>query len=313
MKHPSFSIIVPVYQVEKYIERCAVSLFSQTYDNIQFIFVNDGTKDRSIEILNKLIDSEFAHLRPKIVIVDKENAGPAAARRAGLEYAKLDYILYLDSDDYIEADAVCALAETIQSTGADFVYFGLQKEYANRISYKQDKKIKDKSEYRLKMMAGKVLPSLCTKCVRRSLFENEIFYPEYSYAEDLIVSLQLAFYAENIACLHRILYHYDKKNPVSVTTRQKERSHALACKNFLEFFRYFGGKEESTPLETIAPSMMFRVAWYSLIHKLDFFDSYPVLREYLRTAPTGRNYYIPLILQWYIKVYVYLNKNKLND
>ena len=79
------SIIAPIYGVEKYICEFARSLFVQDYPYIEFIFVNDGTKDRSIELLEMLIDAEFEHLKPQIKIVHKQNGGLPAARRTGLD------------------------------------------------------------------------------------------------------------------------------------------------------------------------------------------------------------------------------------
>ena len=90
------SVIVPVYGVEKYIAEFARSVFSQSYPHVQFIFVNDGTKDNSMNILNEVIDTEFPDIRAKVVIVDKKNAGLPAARRTGLEYATGDYVYHVD-------------------------------------------------------------------------------------------------------------------------------------------------------------------------------------------------------------------------
>lgn len=89
------SIVVPVYGVERYIRQFAESALGQTYQNIQFVFVNDGTKDRSIEILNELIEEKYQHLKPRILIVDKENQGLPMARKTGLEHAEGEYVLLL--------------------------------------------------------------------------------------------------------------------------------------------------------------------------------------------------------------------------
>lgn len=93
------SIIVPIYGVERYIEKCAESVLSQTWPDIQFIFVNDGTPDRSIELLEALIDSRFAHLKDRIVIINKENGGLPQARLSGLKVATGDFVMHVDSDD----------------------------------------------------------------------------------------------------------------------------------------------------------------------------------------------------------------------
>lgn len=120
--HPSFSIIAPIYGVERYIVNCADSLLGQTYDNIQFIFVNDGTKDASIELLSKLIDKKYGALKDRIVIVNKLNGGLPAARRTGMEYATGDYILHVDSDDWVETDMVEKIAAKAVETDSDVIY-----------------------------------------------------------------------------------------------------------------------------------------------------------------------------------------------
>ena len=92
MKNPVISVVIPVYGVEKYIEEFADSLFSQGYPYVQYVFVNDGTKDNSIGILNRVIDSRYPDLREKILIVSKENDGLPAARKTGMDYVTGEYV-----------------------------------------------------------------------------------------------------------------------------------------------------------------------------------------------------------------------------
>lgn len=93
MSNPiTISIIAPIYGVEQYITKFAESLFTQDYPHTEYIFVNDGTKDRSIEILEKLIDEKYSHLKSQIKIIHKKNGGLPAARRTGLEHATGDYV-----------------------------------------------------------------------------------------------------------------------------------------------------------------------------------------------------------------------------
>ena len=90
------SLIAPIYGVEPYIRQFAESALGQTYEDIQFVFVNDGTKDNSMAILDALIEERFAHLRPRITIINKENGGLPSARKSGLEAAEGEYILFAD-------------------------------------------------------------------------------------------------------------------------------------------------------------------------------------------------------------------------
>lgn len=107
MKSPiTVSIIIPVYGVERFIAEFAHSAFSQTYPHIEFVFVNDGTKDKSMEVLDAVISENYSHLKEKIRIVNKQNGGLPAARKTGLEHATGDYVWHVDPDDWLELDAV---------------------------------------------------------------------------------------------------------------------------------------------------------------------------------------------------------------
>ncbi len=97
--NPMVSVIVPVYNAEKYIEKCISSIRNQTLKNIEVILINDGSKDRSKEIIE-----DYAKQDSRIVIINKENGGPAAARNMGIKQAKGKYVGFVDSDDYIEPD-----------------------------------------------------------------------------------------------------------------------------------------------------------------------------------------------------------------
>ena len=115
------SLIAPVYGVEKYIAKFAESVLGQSYRDVQFIFVNDGTKDRSMEILVELVESKYSDLKSRIVMINKENGGLPSARKAGLEAAEGDYILFADSDDWLETDALAKIMAKADETDADII------------------------------------------------------------------------------------------------------------------------------------------------------------------------------------------------
>jgi glycosyltransferase involved in cell wall biosynthesis len=140
MQRPSFTIVVPVYGVEKYIRQCAESVLGQSYDAIQFIFVNDGTKDNSMRILGELIEEKFQHLKERILIINKENEGLPAARRDGVERATGDYVLHVDSDDWIELDTVERIAQKAMESDSDIICFKVFKEEAKRTRVRGDRK-----------------------------------------------------------------------------------------------------------------------------------------------------------------------------
>ena len=183
-KQIDVSLIIPVYGVEAYIAEFAVSAFEQTYEHIQYVFVNDGTKDDSIVILKRLIDDRYSHLKDKIKIVDKQNGGLPAARKTGLEYATGEYVWHVDSDDWLEKDAVESIVDRISETGCDVVYFNLIKEYGDRSKVKRDRPHAPdaQKEYVWDMFNHKSFGSLCNKCIRRSLYDKRELCRGYSSA-----------------------------------------------------------------------------------------------------------------------------------
>ena len=128
MKNPLISVVIPVYGVEKYIAEFIETVFSQDYQNVQFIFVNDGTKDKSIEILNATVESKYPHLKERIIIVNKQNGGLPAARKTGMEYVKGDYVCHMDPDDWIETGSFRKMADAIEKSEPDILYYYMVKE-----------------------------------------------------------------------------------------------------------------------------------------------------------------------------------------
>lgn len=115
------SILVPVYGVERYIEKCAISLFEQTYSDIEYVFVNDCTKDDSIGALKRVLAKYPKRIQQVRIINHKKNMGLGAARRTAILNANGDYILHVDSDDYIAENAVEVLVKEAQTSNADIV------------------------------------------------------------------------------------------------------------------------------------------------------------------------------------------------
>ncbi|MDA3769093.1 glycosyltransferase family 2 protein [Streptococcus thermophilus] len=119
------SVIVPVYNVESYLERCINSLLNQTYSNLEIILIDDGSTDRSGQICDQYKN------RDEFVVIHKENAGLGMARNTGLDVATGKYIIFVDSDDYIDNNMIQSLYEEIQKTSSDTCIGGFKRVYAN--------------------------------------------------------------------------------------------------------------------------------------------------------------------------------------
>lgn len=301
------SLVVPVYGVEKYIAEFARSVFSQSYQNVQYVFVNDGTKDNSIAVLNEVIDNEFAHLRDRVLIVDKPNGGLPAARKTGLEHVTGDYVYHVDPDDWLSPGSFEAIAAKAEETDADIIFFNYVKEYENRTSVKKERPytIAEKALYARNMYNHKAYGTLCNKCVKRSLYrDNEIFHPQYSYAEDCFLSVQLVGRAKSLAYLDMDIYHYRKNNPHSIThngRRKRKEEYALNFLNLYECYRDVPQNEN--PVAVILDDVFMQAGWYSIAYGLDLFKRFDYLAPKVRKAKlrTGTDVWLPM--QLLVKLY----------
>ena len=208
---PKVSIVVPVFGVEKYIERCCISLFSQTYENLEIIFVDDKTEDSSIQKLNTVLE-KFAHRKSQVsVIHHQENKGLSSARETGIQAATGDFITHVDSDDFIETDFIENCIQEAIEKDLDIVIAGTWHEYT-------DKKIADLSAcqssdittYTKNVIAHNTPSCIWGKVFKTSLYkENDIHcIPGISYGEDYAVLPKLVHAAKKIGFVQKPLYHY---------------------------------------------------------------------------------------------------------
>lgn len=207
---PKVSIIIAVYNCEKYIEACARSLFEQTLDGIEYIFVNDATPDDSIIILNSVIE-EFPARKSniKIVHLDK-NGGVSNARRIGIENATGEYVIHTDSDDWVDKNMYERLYQKAKETDADIVGCNFRHEFKD-IQYNYHQQYADTIDDNIsRLINGRLFPSLCTSLTRRSLItDNGIIFPEgLNMGEDLFFNLQTYLHAKKIVSIDWAPYHY---------------------------------------------------------------------------------------------------------
>ncbi len=308
----TISVIAPIYGVEPYIEDFLHSLLGQSYPHLQFVFVNDGTMDDSMNILHSVVEKRYSHLSDRIVIVNKENGGLPAARRTGVEHAEGDYVYHVDSDDWLSDDALSEIAEEIQKTGADIVYFNYVKEYAGRSSVKKERTYtcQNKAEYIRNMYNHRSYGTLCNKCVRRSLYlENEIFFPKYSYAEDCYVSTQLVGYADSLVYLNCDVYHYRKTNPGAITRQNRKRRKREYALNFLDLYeKYRDVPADVNPVSVIFDDILIQAGWYSIAYGLDLFSLYPYLSAAIRKSRIRTGSDVWLIAQLITKVVAFFKR-----
>ena len=300
------SLIVPIYGVEKYIVKFARTALGQTYDDIQFVFVNDGTKDSSMQLLQNLIDEEFYSLKDRIVIVNKENAGLPAARKTGLEHAEGEYVLFADSDDWLETDAVAKVMEKAAQTDADIIYFDLVKEYAGRTSYKREREYTGatKDDFIVNMFNYKSFGYTVTKCFKRKLYtDNLIYIPKLGMHEDIYLMSQIIFYAKSLVHIPEALYHYRKDNPDSFCAQDRKKRHISSTINMLDLYEHYRDNLKGSPIEKVAGSILMRAGQHSIMHGYDFFKEYPYLAADIRKTKISCSYRTALPMQIIVKIY----------
>ncbi len=219
------SIIVPIYNAEKYIERCAISLFEQDFEDIEYVFVNDCTPDNSLEVLQKLID-KYPNRRSSIKIIhNKENKGTGYTRKIGLENATGKYTIQIDSDDWCELNMISSLYVKAQETDADIVVCDVVLEHIDYQEYLKQQCSNTKEENISKLLSAELLPSFWNKLIKRDLYLKNNISPssQISYSEDKDIIVKLFFVAHSVVYIPQPLYHYRKNNAFSLTKQAASR------------------------------------------------------------------------------------------
>lgn len=201
------SILVPCYNVEKYIKQCLDSIIHQTYTNLQIVLVDDGSSDNTLNILN-----EYASKDSRIEVYHQENQGVAIARNVLLSKIKGDFFLFVDSDDWIELDMVEFLVGKVKKTKADVITCGnvindnpVSSEYNHKILLRNE--AIERFLYHIEFRG-----SLCNKLVNSSLLHNCKFHCGISLGEDALFCWHFLQYANKVLFTDRQLYHYRMNN-----------------------------------------------------------------------------------------------------
>lgn len=206
-----FSIIVPVYNVEKYLDKCLASILRQTFKNFECIIIDDGSPDNSNAIIDK-----YVKLDERFKVLHQQNMGVSAARNAGLAIAQGDYIAFVDSDDYISNEYLEKFALKIANTDADIVICGfieVLKDSQKTVCFEAPS-----TEVIKQNILADIWPSYpWNKCYKKYLFEN-IRFPVGKIFEDLLTIPELCLSAKTIVCIPDKLYYYNRQNLNSITS-----------------------------------------------------------------------------------------------
>lgn len=199
------SIIIPIYNVEKYLEKCIKSMINQTYRNLEIILINDGSTDESANICEKYKEQDN-----RIVFINKNNGGAASAKNEGLKIAKGDYITFVDSDDFVELYMIEYMVNTIKKYNSDIVQCSFTNLYKNTEKFKQDKIIEQKigSKDFLELFLTKWDSNLFwNKLFKREVIEN-VFFKEGRCIDDEFFTYKCVINSKSIVTSNKIVYNY---------------------------------------------------------------------------------------------------------
>ena len=235
---PKISVIVPVYNVEKYLARCIDSILDQSFADFEVILVDDGSPDKSGEICEyyKAQDN-------RIVVIHQNNEGQASARNRALDIAKGEYISFIDSDDYVHPDMFSTLIRIITESKSDLVLFGYTKGIEEKVYWERNEQI-DYQTWNGKAFLNDCILNdkngcwiLCDKLFNRKCFKG-ISLPVGRIFEDNAVVYKILYNATRIATTESVLYYYyqNEKSTTNQAFSEKKADWLIVLEEMIEFF-----------------------------------------------------------------------------
>ena len=320
------SIIVPIYNTEKHLEKCLESVIAQTYKETEIILINDGSTDCSLKICKS-----YSECYDRIVVIDQSNKGPAVARNTGIKNAKGQFIAFVDADDYIEPEMYKELVEIALSTNADITacnfkristYNDFTEIKSSHIPYgtllnKNEIKKHFLSAYYSDHHRMNIIPSLWNKVYKKSFIDNHSLMIDESRvrAEDYWFNFYALKRANSIFCINKSFYHYyDNDNSVMKIYRENQFELFLETRQeLLENNKEFGfeidyNKFNQTFIDNTNELLLLAISdgkSYEVIKKI---LKNNVFREVLQQTPQTRKHIqiikALLLINWYYLVYL---------
>ena len=225
------AIIVPVYNVEKYLRECLDSIFNQSFKDFHLIIINDGSTDNSEKIIN-----EYVEKYTNITYIKQKNLGVSEARNAGLKKVNKKYTIFIDSDDYIEKDTLESLYNKAENTKADMVIYGHENFYTDNNNIKSndfkwdENKIYNNIEVMEMMLEYKVLGySPCKMYLSKNIINKKMHFERGRIIEDLFPVFKQVSFTKRIVFINKKMYKYRQ--------RQSSLTHNLSLKD-IEDYKY---------------------------------------------------------------------------
>lgn len=307
---PLVSIIVPVYNVENYIAQCAKSIFEQDWKELDIIFVDNNTPDNSIEIIQNLLRDKYPLRQSQTRIIHQPKQGLGYAREAGLRICQGEYIIHIDSDDWVEPNFISTLTHTALEQNADLVYCNCIDEYDDGMPGKATS-FKDftgatPQEILFAIHNGRLMAYMVNKLAHRSLYDlDHLIIPIANMHEDIVFQTQILYHARNIVAIPNALYHYRRNRHTAITHSKWKQWRANSSKGLFHLYEHL--PKTGSTLDYCGQDLLMRAAWYALsTFNFKILNDVPDAIHYIADMPYARGRRVPLVKQftmkWYCKV-----------
>lgn len=304
---PLVSVIIPVYRVETYIAQCAESIFQQDWKDLDIIFVDNNSPDRSIAIIEELLDEKYPERKPQTRIIRETRQGIGYARAAGMTAARGEYMIQTDPDDWVDTNYISRLVTTATATGADMVCCQFCKEYSGKKAAKTvqiiDRTGASPETLLQAMHRGKMHASMVNKLLHRSLYTpEEIIIPTCNMLDDMIFLTQMLYHVQHAVFIPDVLYHYRRRHGHSITSIRWTRRHADTAHGLFHLHDHL--PQTGSALDYIRHELLTRAGWYALSAlRTDIIQQHPDAVHFLATMRCQRGMRANIFEQWLLKCY----------
>lgn len=267
MQQPKVSIVIPVYNASRFIERCVESLFAQSYKNLEIFLVNDGSTDKSGELIDVIASSQ-----PNVMTVHQENRGPAVARRSGALMATGDYVMFLDSDDTLEPNAIEFLVRKAAEVKLDAIYCGSSRIINKTVIPSPPSKkegVMTGTEMLQQLLDPEFYYIACMCFSKRKFWDANMFVENRNMpSEDILTNIKLVKKCERVGLYNERLYNYHFVE-TSLTSTRRYFKQSLWKQYFEELYKLLDGNEWT---QAIRKNEIYTFGFY--IDKIDVSDEW---------------------------------------
>ena len=276
---PLISVVVPVYNMERYLERCVDSILAQDYANLELILVDDGSTDKSLSICHR-----YRQTDPRVKVLHQENGGQGSARNAGIDIAQGEYLGFVDSDDTVMPDMYSYLLRLCQDNSAQIAVAGMFYDKA-AVQKKISETVMGHDEFFPKLLADEISSHPCNKLFGRALWDG-IRFPQRNSVDDMMIMPALFDRADRVVVSNKNVYLYYNDRPDSVSN-SKLTTHINAYERFVAFgerYRIAGERGITDRQEVIlAKAVGFAIGAFSRMYpQVEYQEECEAIRSFFR-------------------------------